>query len=62
MLSHINGELWDLSNDIAEHRSVVKNNQIKHYLRSSSALETGIALAKTDVLVFTVLFSTVHKY
>ena len=40
----------DLSNDMAEHESILKNNQNTHYLRFSSTLKTGMAYPKRAVL------------
>jgi len=40
----------DLSNDVAEHRSTLKNNQNTYYTRFGFIPKTGIAFPKTSVL------------
>jgi len=39
----------DLLNDVAEHRSIFKNNQITYYARFSFKIKTDIAFPKTVV-------------
>ena len=44
----------ELSIDVAEHRSILKNNQNTNYPRFSFTPKTGIAFPKTSIYFFTV--------
>ena len=50
----------DLLNDVAEHRSILKNNENTHYLRFSFTPKTGIAFPKTGVLFSLCTDSTIN--
>jgi len=41
----------DLWNDVAEHRSILKNNQNTYYLRLSPTPKIGIAFPKTGIFL-----------
>ena len=40
-----------LSNDVAEHRSMLKDQQVTHYLRFGFMPKPGIAFPKTGILL-----------
>ena len=51
--------LRDLSNDMAEHRPVLKNNQNTYYHRFSFTPKTGVAFPQTGVFLFTVSWNAI---